>query len=58
MAFQKIARKQHTCGECKHFDKAKEKCTHKEMNGKDVSATDMTPCEIGYFQPLDDFEHN
>lgn len=58
MAFHKTARKQYTCGDCKHFDKGEEKCTHKDMNGKAVSATDVIPCGIGYFQALDDYENN
>lgn len=58
MAFQKTARKQYTCGECKHFDKEKSICKHGDMNNRSVTAYDLTPCGIGYFQPMDDYKHN
>lgn len=58
MAFQKTGRKQYTCGECKHFDKAKSICQHWGMNNKSVASYDHTPCGSGYFKPLDDYERN
>lgn len=58
MGFHKTARKQHTCGECKHLDRTKGICKHKEMKGRAVAAHEITPCGGSYFQPLDDYERN
>lgn len=56
MGFNKTARPLGRCGKCRHFEKAKNICNHKNMNEMEVWPESVAPCGGELYSPVDDYE--